>query len=132
MIIGLGSDVCSIARVARVLERFDKRFPARAFTPDEIAYAKGRPAAFAKRWAAKEACFKALDLECIPLRDIGVVKEKGGKPTLRLTGAAFERARALAGDGFRIHLALSDDAGIAFAVVILETPEKAVDQRPAF
>ncbi|WP_108397667.1 holo-ACP synthase [Devosia submarina] len=128
MIIGLGSDLIQIDRVAHTLERFGDRFTQRCFT--EIEQRKSdrraqRAASYAKRFAAKEACSKALGTGLsfgVYWRDMGVVNLPSGKPTMKLTnGAAVALARLVpAGHEAHIHLTITDDAGLAQAFVIIE------------
>jgi len=128
MIIGLGSDLCDIRRVEKTLERFGARFIDRVFTPEEKRKAESRahPAAtFAKRFAAKEACSKALGTgfsRGVFLKDIGVTNIRSGAPTLRLTGGALRRLQEITPEGHdvRIHVTLTDEAPIAMAVVMIE------------
>ena len=128
MIIGLGSDLIDINRVAAVLERQGERFTHRVFTDVERrksdARAK-RAASYAKRFAAKEACAKALGTGLshgVFWRDMGVVNLPGGKPTMRLTGGAADRLATLMPEGHRpaIHLTITDDDPWAQAFVIIE------------
>lgn len=132
MIIGTGSDLIDIRRIEKILDRFGTRFITRCFTPDEIAKAERRReagthiATYAKRFAAKEACSKALGTgfsQGVFMRDIGVVNDALGRPTLRLSGGAGERLRALtpAGKTAVIHLTLTDEPPMAAANVIIET-----------
>lgn len=128
MIIGLGSDLIDIRRVERSLDRFGDRFTMRIFT--EIERAKSdrrrmRAASYAKRFAAKEACSKALGTGLsrgVFWRDMGVVNLPGGKPTMELTGGALLRLNALMPDGHKpfIHLTITDDMPLAQAFVIIE------------
>jgi holo-[acyl-carrier protein] synthase len=128
MIVGIGSDLADIRRVQRVLERFGPRFVERIFTDVEKARAerKGDPAAsYAKRFAAKEACSKALGTGIrggVFWRDMGVVNAPSGQPTMRLTGGAAARLAALIPPGMQaqIHLSLTDDHPYAQAFVIIE------------
>ena len=129
MIIGLGSDLCSIERVAKSLERFGARFEGRVFTAVERARADRRPftkaGTLAKRFAAKEAFSKAVGTgfrQGVFMRDIGVVNAPSGAPTLALTGGAKARLDALtpAGHVARIHLTLTDDHPWAQALVVIE------------
>ena len=129
MIIGLGSDLCSIERIAHSLERFGARFENRVFTQVELARAARRPftraATLAKRFAAKEAFSKAVGTGFaagVFMRDIGVVNAPSGAPTLALTGGAKARLDALipAGHGAHIHLTMTDDHPWAQAFVIIE------------
>ncbi|WP_193175636.1 holo-ACP synthase [Oricola nitratireducens] len=128
MIIGLGSDLIDIRRVERSLERFGARFTERVFT--EIERAKSdrrrmRAASYAKRFAAKEACAKALGTgmaKGVFWRDMGVVNLPGGKPTMQLTGGAAVRLTAMMPAGHKpvIHLTITDDMPLAQAFVIIE------------
>ncbi|NJL08913.1 MAG: holo-ACP synthase [Methylacidiphilales bacterium] len=127
MIIGLGSDLIDIRRIEKTLERHGERFIERIFTPVEQAAAERRvtkAATYAKRFAAKEACAKALGTGLragVFWRDMGVVNLPGGRPTLKLTGGAAARLAAItpAGFGARIDLTLTDDYPLASAVVII-------------
>ena len=129
MIIGLGSDLCDIRRIERVLERHGDRFLERVFTPAERARAARRTASLragtlAKRFAAKEACAKALGTgfaQGVFHSDLGVVNLSSGQPVLRLTGGAAERLRAItpAGQGAQLTLTLTDEFPYAFAQVII-------------
>jgi holo-[acyl-carrier protein] synthase len=129
MIIGLGSDLCSIERIQRSLDRFGERFLARVFTDIERAKAERRPftraGTYAKRFAAKEACSKALGTGFragVFLHDIGVVNLPSGAPTLALTGGARQRLDALTPEGHaaHIHLTMTDDHPWAQAFVVIE------------
>ncbi|HET9509703.1 MAG TPA: holo-ACP synthase [Sphingomonas sp.] len=129
MIIGLGSDLCSIERIQSSLDRFGARFEARCFTDVERAKADKRPftraGTLAKRFAAKEAFSKAIGTGFsagVFMKDIGVVNRPGGAPTLALTGAAKARLDAMTPEGHvaRIHLTLTDDHPWAQAFVIIE------------
>ena len=129
MIIGLGSDLCNIERIANSLERFGERFEARVFTEVERAKAAKRPftraGTYAKRFAAKEAFSKAVGTgfrRGVFMKDIGVVNLPSGQPTLALTGGAKERLDAItpAGHAALIHLTMTDDHPFAMAVVIIE------------
>jgi holo-[acyl-carrier protein] synthase len=129
MIIGIGNDLCNIERIESTLVRFGERFENRVFTETEIALARRRrrtAETYAKRFAAKEACAKALGTG-VPRRgvhwkDLGVVNLPTGKPTLALTGGAAERLVALtpAGHDVVIHLTITDDHPWAEAHVIIE------------
>ena len=128
MIIGYGNDLCDIRRLEAALERFGDRFVARCFT--EIEQKKSdcraaRAASYAKRFAAKEACAKALGTGLghgVYWRDMGVVNLPSGKPTMHLTGGAALRLQALTPGGHRavIHLTLTDEYPFAQAHVIIE------------
>ncbi|OQW45924.1 MAG: holo-ACP synthase [Proteobacteria bacterium SG_bin6] len=129
MIIGIGSDLCSIARIQASLDRFGARFEQRVFTEAELAKAARRPlnraATLAKRFAAKEAFSKAVGTgfkRGVFMRDIGVVNAASGAPTLALTGGAKARLDALMPPGHapHIHLTLTDDHPWAQAFVIIE------------
>ena len=128
MIIGLGSDLIDIRRIERALERFGERFVNRVFTDIERAKSdrlKERVASYAKRFAAKEACSKALGTgfsHGVFWRDMGVVNLPGGKPTIRLTGGALARLEDMTPDrhGAQIHLTITDDFPLAQAFVIIE------------
>ena len=128
MIIGLGSDLSDIRRVQKSLDRFGERFTNRCFTEIERARSErkaDRAASYAKRFAAKEACAKALGTGIrrgVFWRDMGVANLPSGKPTMALTGGALERLRALTPDGCKavIHVSLTDDHPYAQAFVIIE------------
>jgi holo-[acyl-carrier protein] synthase len=127
MIIGIGSDIVDIRRIEQTLARFGDRFLERIFTDVERAKAGSRTnaiATYAKRFAAKEACAKALGTgfrRGVFFRDLGVVNLPGGKPTLALTGGAAERLAALtpAGMTAQIDLTLTDEYPLAQAFVII-------------
>ena len=131
MIVGIGSDLIDIRRIERVLERHGDRFLDRVFTPVERRKSDGRAAraaSYAKRFAAKEACAKALGTGLargVFWRDMGVVNLPGGKPTMQLTGGAEVRLRQLVPHGRRgvIHLTITDDFPLAQAFVIIEAVE---------
>ncbi len=128
MIVGIGSDLIDIRRIEKTLERHGDRFIARIFTDIERARSERRnqrAASYAKRFAAKEACAKALGTGMshgVFWRDMGVVNLPGGKPTMRLTGGAAARLAALVGDGreAHIHLTITDDYPLAQAFVVIE------------
>ncbi len=127
MIIGIGTDIVDIRRIERTIERFGERFLDRIFTVKERARAerrRNRVPTYAKRFAAKEACAKALGTGFragVFFRDIGVVNLPSGQPTLALTGGAMARLDALTPPGFtpRIDLALTDEWPLAQAFVII-------------
>lgn len=133
MIIGIGSDLCDIRRIEKTLERFGDRFIDRTFTAIERERSErkvnapgGRAASYAKRFAAKEACAKALGTG-VPRRgvhwaDMGVVNLRSGKPTMALTGGAALRLAEIIPQGMVpvIHLSLTDDHPYAQAFVIIE------------
>jgi len=127
VIIGLGNDLSEIARVAAVLDKYGQRFTRRCFTEVERQKSdarSARAASYAKRFAAKEACAKALAgiRRGVFWRDMGVVNLASGKPTMRLTGGAAKALAAIVPKGYEphIHLSISDDAGMAQAFVIIE------------
>ena len=129
VIIGLGSDLCNIERIANSLARYGERFENRVFTDIEIAKARRRPftiaGTYAKRFAAKEAFSKAVGTgfkRGVFMKDIGVVNAPSGAPTLALTGGAALRLEEMipAGHEARIHLTLTDDHPWAQAFVIIE------------
>ncbi|MHB8528705.1 MAG: holo-ACP synthase [Caulobacteraceae bacterium] len=128
MIVGIGSDLTDIRRIEKTLARFGDRFVERLFTPVERARSERRPdpaSSYAKRFAAKEACAKALGTGMrrgVFWKDMGVVNALSGQPTLALTGAAAERLANLAPAGHRchVHLSLTDDHPYAQAVVVIE------------
>ena len=127
MIIGLGNDLCDIRRIEKSLERFGDRFVQRVFTEIEQKRSEGRAtraASYAKRFAAKEACAKALGTglrQGVFWRDMGVVNQRGGKPTLALTNGALARLQAItpAGMTAQIDLSLTDEYPLAQAIVII-------------
>ena len=134
MIIGLGSDLCNIDRIANSLERFGERFENRVFTETERAKARRRPftiaGTYAKRFAAKEAFSKAVGTgfrRCVFMKDIGVVNKPSGAPTLALKGGAAKRLEEMIPEGHEahIHLTLTDDHPWAQAFVIIEAIPKA-------
>ncbi len=128
MIIGIGSDLCDIRRIEKSLTRFGERFIQRVFTPVEQAKARRRPElapTLAKRFAAKEACSKALGTgfsRGVFLRDIGVVNLRSGQPTLALTGGALEQLNRMLPEGHAavIHLTMTDEYPLAQAFVMIE------------
>ena len=127
MIIGLGSDLVDIRRIERVLERHGERFTHRVFTDAERRKAEARAtraATYAKRFAAKEACAKALGTgfrRGVFFRDMGVVNMPSGRPTLVLAGGALRQLQRITPEGCeaRIDLSLTDDFPLAQAVVII-------------
>ncbi len=127
MILGIGSDLIDIERIGKTIERFGARFIQRIYTPTEIARADRRAdrvATYAKRYAAKEACAKALGTgfrKGVFWRDLGVVNLPGGRPSLVLTGGAKARLEAITPPGMvaRIDLTIADEEPIAQAVVII-------------
>ena len=128
MIIGIGSDLIDITRIERSIQRFGDRFTHRIFTDVERQKSDGRTAraaSYAKRFAAKEACAKALGTglaQGVFWRDMGVVNVAGGKPTMQLTGGAGMRLDSMVPEGYRpaIHLTITDDFPLAQAFVVIE------------
>ena len=128
MIVGTGSDLIDITRIEKTLARHGERFIGRVFTMVEIRKSERRhqrAASYAKRFAAKEACAKALGTglsQGVFWRDMGVVNLPSGKPTMALTGGAAERLRTLVPAGHKpvIHLTITDEFPIAQAYVIIE------------
>ena len=141
MILGIGTDLCNIERVERTLARFGDRFRHRVFTEREQRKAEGRPravaATYAKRWAAKEACSKALGTGLrmgIAWKDMGVGNLRSGQPVMHLTGWAADRLAAMTPPGHRalVHVTLTDDYPWAQALVVIEAvPENEAGQRDA-
>ena len=127
MILGIGNDLIDIRRIERTLERHGERFIARVFTPVEQAKSerrRNRAASYAKRFAAKEACSKALGTgfrRGVFMRDMGVVNLRSGKPTMALTGGALKRLEEITPPGMRaqIDLTITDDHPLAQAFVII-------------
>ena len=127
MIIGIGSDLIDIRRVDKSIERFGERFLSRIFTDTERAKSDGRAeraASYAKRFAAKKACSKALGTGLrrgVFWRDMGVVNLPGGKPSLNLTGGALARLKEITPEGHvaQIDLSITDDFPLAQAIVII-------------
>ena len=129
MIIGMGSDLCSIERIQAALDRHGERFEQRCFTETERAKAARRPytraGTYAKRWAAKEAYVTAVGTgfkRGVFHKDIGVVNAPSGAPTLALTGGAAKRLAELVPPGHEavVHLTLTDDHPWAQAFVVIE------------
>jgi len=127
MILGIGSDLCDVRRIARVMDRYGDRFLDRIFTSTERAKAERRAArveTYAKRFAAKEACAKALGTgfrRGVFWRDLGVVNLPSGRPTMELTGGALARLKAITPEGFvaRIDVTITDEGPMAHAVVVI-------------
>ena len=129
MIIGMGNDLCNIERIEKSIARFGDRFKQHCFTETEIALAERRRRSaetYAKRFAAKEACAKALGTG-VPRRGVhwkhmGVVNLPTGKPTVELTGGAAERLAKMVPEGYEavVHLTITDDHPWAEAQVIIE------------
>jgi holo-[acyl-carrier protein] synthase len=129
MILGIGSDLCNIDRIEATLARFGDRFLARVFTDREQQKANSRPrslaATYAKRWAAKEACSKALGTGLrmgIAWKDMGVSNLRSGQPVMHLTGWAADRLAQMTPPCHTaiIHVTLTDDAPWAQAFVVIE------------
>ena len=128
MIIGLGSDLIDIERIEKTLDRFGERFIKRIFTERERALAERRATraeTYAKRFAAKEACAKALGTGLragVFWRDMGVVNLRSGQPTMGLTGGALARLERITPPGHKavIHLTMTDEYPLAQAMVIIE------------
>ena len=128
MIIGIGSDLCDIRRIEKTLERFGDRFTHKSFTEIERNRSERKPdraSSYAKRFAAKEACSKALGTGLksgVHLSGMGVINLPSGKPTMALTGGAAARLAAMTPEGMTavIHLSLTDDHPYAQAFVIVE------------
>lgn len=129
MILGIGTDLCNIDRIAGVLDRHGDRFRNRVFTPREQAKAASRPravaATYAKRWAAKEACSKALGTGLrmgISWKDMAVTNLRTGQPVMHLSGWAAERLARMTPPGHLaiVHVTLTDDHPWAQAFVVIE------------
>jgi holo-[acyl-carrier protein] synthase len=127
VIIGLGSDIIDARRIGRVIEKYGERFLDRIYTPAERAKADGRAnrvETYAKRYAAKEACAKALGTgfrRGVFWRDLGVVNLPGGKPSMQLTGGALKRLQEITPPGWEasIEVSLTDEGPTAQAIVII-------------
>lgn len=138
MILGVGSDLIDIRRIERTIARFGDRFLDRIFTPIERQRAErrdDRAASYAKRFAAKEACSKALGTgfrKGVYWRDLGVVNLPSGRPTLILTGGALARLKAMTPDGMtpRIDVTLTDEPPLAQALVVITAEAVTVERRP--
>jgi holo-[acyl-carrier protein] synthase len=132
MILGLGSDTIDIRRIERTIDRYGERFLGRLFTDTERSKSdrrRQRAASYAKRFAAKEACAKALGtgMQGIAWREMGVVNLPSGKPTMQLTGRAADRLAAMTPTGYRaqIDISLTDDFPLAQAIVIISAVPEA-------
>ena len=133
MIIGIGSDLADIRRIENTLNRFGERFVMRVFTEIERQKSdrrKERAASYAKRWAAKEACSKALGTGLrmgVAWAEMGVVNLPSGQPTMHLTGGAAERLASLIPEGHvaEIHVTITDDHPYAQAFVVIEARPRA-------
>ncbi len=134
MILGIGTDLANIERIEATLARFGDRFRNRVFTDNEQRRAESRMQTvetYAKRWAAKEACSKALGTGLrmgIAWKDMAVTNLQTGQPTLHLTGWAAERLAAMTPEGHRavIHVSLTDDHPWAQAMVVIEALPNAI------
>ena len=132
MILGIGSDLTDVRRIEKVIARHGERFITRIFTKQERARAerkKNRMETYAKRFAAKEACAKALGTGMrggVWWRDMGVVNLPSGRPTMQLTGGALQRLQAMTPHGHeaRIDLTISDEGPMAQALVIISAAPK--------
>jgi holo-[acyl-carrier protein] synthase len=140
VIIGIGTDLVDVRRIERVIARHGERFLQRIYTPTERALAErraNRAATYAKRFAAKEACAKALGTgfrDGIFFRDLGVVNLPSGRPTMELTGAALARLRDMIPQGYsaRIDIAITDEYPMAQAfVVISAVPDESRNAAPS-
>lgn len=128
MILGIGSDLCDIDRIEKSLARFGERFTHRIFTEGERTKSDRRAtraASYARRFAAKEACSKALGTGLragVFWRDMEVVNLPSGRPTMRLTGGAAERLKQMtpAGHEAVVHVSMTDDPPMAQAFVVIE------------
>jgi holo-[acyl-carrier protein] synthase len=137
MILGVGNDIIDIRRIEATLDRFGNRFLDRIFTDIERRKSEARAAraaSYAKRFAAKEACAKALGTgfrRGVFWRDMGVVNLPTGRPTLALTGGAAAQLRRITPDGYeaRIDLTLTDDYPLAEAMVIISGLPTKTDRR---
>ena len=135
MIIGLGSDIIAVRRIEETLARFGDRFIARVFTKAEREKSEkraARAASYAKRFAAKEACSKALGTgfrKGVYWRDMGVINLPTGQPTLKLSGGAARRLAEITPPGMtaKIDLSLSDDHDLAQAIVVISA---VIDESP--
>jgi holo-[acyl-carrier protein] synthase len=139
MILGIGTDLANIERIERTLDRFGDRFRDRVFTTTEQARAermKEPAAVYAKRWAAKEACSKALGTGLrmgIAWKDMAVVNLPTGQPVMEVTGWARDRLEQMTPEGYTatIHVSLTDDHPWAQAFVVIDAvPEQEAEERP--
>ena len=136
MILGLGSDLIDIRRIEKTIKKHGERFLNRVYTDIERAKSDrraARAASYAKRFAAKEACAKALGTglnQGVYWRDMGVVNLPGGKPTMRLTGGALKRLQKITPAGLQaqIDLTITDDFPLAQAIVIISAVPKAAGE----
>jgi holo-[acyl-carrier protein] synthase len=128
MIIGIGTDIADIRRIERTIDRFGERFLLRVFTDIERARSDARQergASYARRWAAKEACSKALGTGLrmgVAWSEMGVDNLRGGQPVMHLTGGAAQRLQRLTPAGMvsLIHVSITDDYPYAQAFVVIE------------
>ena len=128
MILGIGTDFVNIERIKKVLDRFGERFEKRVFSDQEIQRSRRKyysPSSFAKRWAAKEACSKALGIGLrmgISWKEMHIINLKSGKPELQIEGKAKDWLRAITPLGYspKINVSLTDDFPWAQATVIIE------------
>ncbi|HEX4634836.1 MAG TPA: holo-ACP synthase [Rhizomicrobium sp.] len=133
MILGIGNDLIDIRRIEKTIQKHGERFLNRVYTDIERAKSDrraARAASYAKRFAAKEACAKALGTglnQGVYWRDMGVVNLPGGKPTMRLTGGALKRLEKITPAGYQpqIDLTITDDFPLAQAIVIISAVPKA-------
>ncbi|WP_298727914.1 holo-ACP synthase [uncultured Ferrovibrio sp.] len=140
MIIGIGSDLIDIRRIEKTIARFGDRFLDRVFTPVEKSRSERRSLtrieSYAKRFAAKEACSKALGTgfrKGVFWRDMGVVNLTSGKPSMALTGGALARLQTLLPPGYeaQIDVSLTDEPPLAQAIVIISARPKSLSEGPA-
>jgi holo-[acyl-carrier protein] synthase len=139
MILGIGADLADIRRIDGTLERFGDRFVQRVFTEIEQAKSEARrerAASYAKRWAAKEACAKALGTGLrmgVAWREMGVVNLRSGQPTMALTGGAAARLARMTPPGMeaRLHVTITDDHPWAQAFVVIEAVTPGAHSPPA-
>jgi holo-[acyl-carrier protein] synthase len=135
LIIGIGSDIIDARRIGKTIERHGERFLARIFTAAERTKAEGRAKTtetYAKRFAAKEACAKALGTgfrRGVFWRDMGVVNMPSGRPTMKLTGGALSRLRAITPPGCdaQIDVSLTDEGPMAQAIVVISAVPAAAE-----
>ena len=132
MIVGIGTDICDIRRIEKILDKYGARFKEKTFTKGEREYAdaQANPAAsYAKRFAAKEAVAKALagkNTGHLSWQDVEVVRNSSGRPKIKLHGGAKKRARSRikSGHKYKVHISLSDDIPYAQAFAVLESRKK--------
>jgi holo-[acyl-carrier protein] synthase len=139
MILGIGNDLIDIRRIEKTIERFGDRFLLRVFTDVERARSDGRAgraASYAKRFAAKEACSKALGTgfrRGVFWKDMGVTNVRSGRPTMTLTGGAARQLKSLTPHGFEpcVHVTLTDDFPLAAAVVVISAEPARIGSQSA-